>query len=164
MSGTHGAPEVVLEGKRKQVVDDVLELFRSKPTVEIFQRSWSPNAVFEDPLSKCVGYAEYAPQWFGMPKLFPKSVTLAYRVLSSTHNPNRITYYQEQEYTVRGLGMKKVVKSTVVIDLDENDNIIYLHDKWNGEDHPTKWGALALRRLNAKTLPWFVSVPKLDKH
>jgi hypothetical protein len=116
-----------------------------------------------------------------MPKLFPKSVTLAYRVLSSTNNPNRITYYQEQEYTIRGLGIKKVIQSTVVIDLDENDKIIHLHDKWNGEEHPTKWGVLvcyihyrccfhlirylkALRRLNAKTLPWFVSVPKLQKH
>lgn len=164
MSLDPNQPEVTLEGKRKQVLDDVSELFCSRPTIEIFKRSWRPDAVFEDPISKCLGYKEYAPQWFGMPKLFPKSITLSRRVISSTHNPNRIMYQQEQEYTVRGLGTKKVMKSLVVIELDENDMIVHLHDKWNGNDHPTRWGAHALRRLNAMTLPWFVSVPKLDKH
>ena len=54
---------LVLEGKRKQVLDDVLEvrqlfqlmetitklpqLFCSRPTTEIFQRSWREDAVFE---------------------------------------------------------------------------------------------------------------------
>ena len=118
----------------------------------------------KDPLSKCIGYKEYAPQWYGMPKLFPKSVTLSHRVVSSTHNPNRIMYQQEQEYTVRGLGTKKVMKSLVVIELDDHDMIVHLHDKWNGNDHPTRWGILGLRRLNAMTLPWLVSVPKLEKH
>ncbi|KAG8771656.1 hypothetical protein FS842_004036 [Serendipita sp. 407] len=154
---------IVLEGKRKQILEDVLELFCSRPTIEIFQRSWSPDAVFEDPLSQCIGYPEYAPQWFGMPKLFPKSVTLNYKVLSSTTNPNRIVYHQEQEYTIKGIGTKKVMKSTVVIELDDQDRIIKLDDKWDGKDHPVRWGALLLRRLNAKTLPWLVSVPKLDK-
>lgn len=69
--------------------------------------------------------------------LFPKSVTLSYRVLSSTNNPNRIVYHQEQEYTLRGLGTKKVMVSTVVIELDEEDKIIHLHDKWNGKEHLT---------------------------
>jgi hypothetical protein len=156
------------------------QLFCSRPTVEIFQRSWKQDARFEvtsvlyscsvptnakqqDPLSNCIGYKEYAPQWFAMPKVFPKSITLSKRVISSTHNPNRIMYQQEQEYTFRGLGTKKVMKSLVIIELDDHDRIVYLHDKWNGQEHPVKWGALGLRRLNAITLPWLVSVPKLDK-
>lgn len=77
-----------------------------------------------------------------MPKLFPVSTTLSARVISSTHNPNQIVYEQEQEYTVRGFGSKKLMKSTVVIELDDQDRIVKLDDMWNGNDHPTKWGAL----------------------
>ncbi|KAG9086391.1 hypothetical protein FRC06_003115 [Ceratobasidium sp. 370] len=108
---------VPLEGKRKQVVEDVLN-------------------------------------WYGLPKAFPVSRTLTYKVISSTGNPNRIVYEQKQEYTIRFINTKKIMESTVVIDLDENDKIVKLEDKWNGQDQP--W----LRRLNAITLPWLVKVPK----
>jgi len=167
MSGSgiagHQDHGIQLEGKRKQVLEDTLALFSSKPSLEIFERSWREDATFEDPLSKCHSYPEYAPQWFSLPKLFPTSITKSYRVLSSTTNPNQITYHQEQEYTVRGIGAKKLMVSTVVIDLDDEDRIIHLSDKWNGKDHPSNFVAMALRRLNAKTLPWLVSVPKLKK-
>jgi len=55
------------------------------------------------------------------------------------------------------------MNSLVVIDLDEDDKIIKLEDKWNGNDHPTRWGSLWLRRLNAKVVPWLVRVPKVDE-
>jgi hypothetical protein len=54
------------------------------------------------------------------------------------------------------------MKSLVVIELDYQDRIVYLHDKWNEQEHPVKWGALGLRRLNAMTLPWLVFMPRLD--
>jgi hypothetical protein len=99
-----------------------------------------------------------------MPHLLRQSL-ISHYVVSSTCNPDRITYQQEQEYTMRGLGAKKVVKrSLVVIELDEQDKIIHLHHMWDGEENPTKWGALALRRLNGMILPWFVSVPKIEKY
>jgi len=160
------ASAVKLEGKRRQVVEDVLELFCSRPTAEIFERSWRKDAIFEDPLSKCHGYHEYAPQWFSMPKLFPKSRTIMANVTSSTcgpDEPNRIVYEQEQEYTVRLIGHKHVVRSLVVIDLDENNMIKKLEDKWSGVDQPTRFGVYYLRRLNAKALPWLVKVPALKK-
>jgi hypothetical protein len=34
------------------------------------------------------------------------------------------------------------MQSTVVIDLDENDKIVKLEDKWNGQDQPVRFGAL----------------------
>ncbi|QRW12987.1 hypothetical protein RhiLY_11986 [Ceratobasidium sp. AG-Ba] len=151
---------IQLDGKRRQIVEDALNLFSSQPSQDIFHRSWRLDATFEDPLSKCIGYKQYAPQWYGMPKAFPTSRTLAYKVISSTENPNRIVYEQKQEYTIRFIGTKKIMDSTVVIDLDENDKVIKLEDKWNGQDQPTRFGTLWLRRLNAVTLPWLVKVPK----
>lgn len=79
--------------------------------------------------------------------MFPTSITKSYRVLSSTHNPNRIVYHQEQEYTMRGFGTKKLVVSTVEIDLDEHDMITHLQDKWNGKEHPTNFIAMVCLSL-----------------
>lgn len=52
----------------------------------------------------------------------------------------------------------QVVESLVIVDLDDEDRIVKLEDKWNGEEQPIRWGAKLLRRLNAKTLPWIVRV------
>ncbi|KAH8117428.1 hypothetical protein DFH11DRAFT_1687433 [Phellopilus nigrolimitatus] len=122
----------------------------------IFERSWRKDAVFEDPLAHCEGLNEIAPQ----PKVFSKSETVASRVLSSTHHPNRIIYSQTQEYTLRGIGTKRTVKSIVVIELDDDDKIVRLEDQRNGEESPTAWGVGTLRRLNGKFTPWLVRVPK----
>lgn len=75
------------------------------------------------------------------------------------------------------------MQSTVTIDLDENDKIVKLEDKWNGDDQPTKLGAWVseypcerdgiqctdhdctqgLRNLNAATMPHLVKVPEPPK-
>lgn len=51
------------------ILDDLEELYCCRPTTEIFRRSWHSDAEFEDPLSKCKGYSEYAAQWFAMVSL-----------------------------------------------------------------------------------------------
>ncbi|KAJ1304625.1 hypothetical protein OPQ81_005767 [Rhizoctonia solani] len=155
-----GSKNVVLEGKRKQTVEDVLELFCAHPSLEIFDRSWHRDAVFEDPFTKCVGYKEYAAQWYGLPKITRQSTTLQYRVLSSTHSPHKIVFDQTQQYTLRYIKRKKTIHSLVVLELDEDGKIIKMEDRWNGEELPRKWGAVWLRRLNGKTAPLFVRVPR----
>lgn len=96
---------------------------------------------YQDPLMCAHGYHEYAPQWHGLPKVFSHSETIEYRLLSSTHNPNRITYYQTQQYTLRLFGIKYNLESIVVIGLDDDDMITKVEDKWSGHDHPTRYGA-----------------------
>jgi len=56
--------------------------------------------------------------------------------------------------------LEQKVDSIVVIDLDENDKITRLEDKWGGEDPPTYYGALLLRRANARIASWLIKVPK----
>lgn len=146
----------------RRVLDDLKELFCCRPTREIFDRSWNRDAVFEDPLSKCYGYAEYAAQWFALAKLCSQSETLSTRVMSSTSIPNRIVYHQVQEYTLRFLNRKKTIESVVVVDLDENNKITHLVDQWGGNEMPSWFGASFLRVVNAKTVPWLTHVPKLS--
>lgn len=43
-----------------------MQLFCGRPTLEIFERRWRPDAEFEDPLCKCIGFNEYAPQFFAL--------------------------------------------------------------------------------------------------
>jgi len=107
----------------------------------------------------CKGYDQYAAQWFAMPKLFSKSVNISTRVMSSTHSPNRLVYYQVQEYTIRLLGRKQIVDSVIIVDLDDDGKIIHLTDQWQGQTPRWQCGSL-LRTLSAKVTPWLVHAPK----
>jgi len=154
----HSSTEV--RADHQGVLSNLEELYCCRPTREIFDRSWRKDAIFEDPFTKCKGFDEYAAQWFAMPKIYSKSQTISIRVMSSTLSPNRLVYAQTQEYTYRFLGYKKKVDSIIVVDLDEDEKIVKLLDQWNGHEPPTRYGALFLRRANAKLIPWLVKVPK----
>lgn len=160
MRASFGSKKVVLEGRRKQTVEDVVELFCAHPSLEIFDRSWHPDAVFEDPWTKCVGYKEYAAQWFSLPKMTAQSTMVEHRVLSSTHHPHKIVFDHTQQYTMRYIGRKKTIHSLVILELNEEGKIIKMEDRWDGEELPRNWGAMWLRRLNGKTAPLFVRVPR----
>ncbi|PPQ68965.1 hypothetical protein CVT24_000354 [Panaeolus cyanescens] len=160
-SSSHHAPGEITTNHRR-VLDDLNELYCCRPTLDIFERSWNKDAVFEDPLSKCHGYSEYGAQWFALPKLFSKSEQISQRVMSSTVSPNRFVYHQRQQYTTRWWHKVKVVESIIVVDLDDDGKIVRLVDQWDGKDLPTWIGASLLRKLNAKVTPWIVSIPKLN--
>ncbi|KAI5481333.1 hypothetical protein MNV49_004955 [Pseudohyphozyma bogoriensis] len=154
----HGIP---LDGRRKQIVDDSMALFQSKPSLDIFKRGWREDAVFEDPISLATGFKQYSAsvsQWFGMPKAFPKSETLAWKVTKS--EPGLLEYEQRQKYTFAGIGTTKEVPSLVHIELDSEDYITRFEDRWNGKPIPAGTIAKGLRNFNAETLPHLVSVPK----
>jgi len=96
-----------------------------------------------------------------MQKAFSKARTLRANIISSTHGPggpNRIMYEQEQEYTIRFIGATKRVHSLIILDLDENDKIVRLTDKWSGKDSPAGYRDY-LRRFGASSVPWLISVP-----
>ncbi|KAJ7752079.1 hypothetical protein B0H16DRAFT_815450 [Mycena metata] len=156
---SHDRPDTHTELKadHQRVLEDIRALYECRPTPEIFNRSWHKDAVFEDPLSKCKGFREYAAQWYAMPKLFKSSETVSTRVMSSTRMPNRIVFSQTQRYKNRFLD--KTISSVVTVDLDDQDKIIALVDLWDGKGLPTRFGGGLLRRLNAKIAPLLVHVP-----
>ncbi|KXN82524.1 hypothetical protein AN958_02375 [Leucoagaricus sp. SymC.cos] len=143
-----------LKDQHARVMNDLTELYCCRPTAEIFEKTWRKDATFEDPLTTCKGYDEYAAQ----PKLFSKSVNISTRVMSSTLSPNRLVYYQVQEYTARFLGYKKIIESIIVVDLDEEGKIMHMTDQWQGQE--PRWCGSFLRTFSAKITPWFVRVPK----
>ncbi|KAM0753778.1 hypothetical protein T439DRAFT_322669 [Meredithblackwellia eburnea MCA 4105] len=151
----HGIP---LEGRRKMLVEDSLSLFQCKPSLEIFKRGWRENAVFADPLAIAQGFKQYSAQWFGMPKAFPESETLAWKVTKS--EPGLIEYEQRQRYVIALVKSEKIMSSLVHIELDNEDYIVRFEDRWDGKVLTTGGIGGALKGLNAKIMPSLVSVPK----
>lgn len=157
-SGTATEHHTDLKEGHERLMKDLIELYCCRPTTEIFQRSWRKDATFEDPFTVCQGYGQYAAQWFAMPNLFSKSRNISTRVMSSTYSPNRLIYYQIQEYTLRFIGHKKRVDSVIIVELDEDNKVAHLADQWQGQN--PLWGCGSLvRRLSARATPWLVRVP-----
>ncbi|KAI0948331.1 hypothetical protein AcW1_005577 [Taiwanofungus camphoratus] len=142
----------------QEVMEDLKELFCGRPTPDMFERRWRKDAVFEDPFIKCVGFREYAAQWYGVSQILSASEQVSCRILLATLSPNRLVYSQTQRYTTRLFGYTKTLNSIIVVDLDEDLKIIHLVDKWNAKELPTRW--LWLRRLIGKTTSLSGTVPK----
>jgi hypothetical protein len=163
--GSSGRRSSFLEvkGDHKKVIEDLNELYCCRPTREILERRWRPDAVLEGPLCKCRGFDQYAAQWYAMSKLILKSETVSTRVLASTTSPNRLIYAQTQRYVLRFFKKKVTIQSIIVVDLDEDEMIIRLVDQWDGKEPPTRFGAHLLRVMSAKLIPWLVRVPAIPR-
>jgi hypothetical protein len=69
---------------------------------------------------------------------------------------------QRQKYTIRGLNTVKIMSSVVHLELDSEDFITKMEDRWDGKALPTGSIANALRGLNGRTMPSLIGVPKVD--
>ncbi|KAJ7219066.1 hypothetical protein GGX14DRAFT_355775 [Mycena pura] len=151
-----------LKADHKRVLADIRELYECRPTPEIFARLWHPDAEFEDPLSKCRGFRQYAAQAgaFFSDTTHADSGLLHTRIMSSTSCPNRIVFAQTQRYKNRFID--KTMSSVITVDLDDQDKIIRLVDRWDGKELPSRFGAGLLRALNGRIVPLFVHVPQVS--
>ncbi|KAI5899978.1 uncharacterized protein SCHCODRAFT_02606647 [Schizophyllum commune H4-8] len=162
ISHDHSEVHTELHADHERVLHDLKELYSGRPSPEIFERSWHPLAIFEDPYSKCKGITEIAAQWYAMTKFLSNAEIISARVMSSTRHPNRLVFAQTVAYTYRYVGTTKTVSSIVIVDLDDKDRVIRLVDQWDGEAPPTHYGAELLRRGFGKLGPWLFRVPKLQ--
>ncbi|GLB35319.1 putative NAD-binding protein [Lyophyllum shimeji] len=146
---SHEAPDdhTQLKPGHQRALNDLRELYGGRPTLEILERSWHEDAEFEDPLTICKGYSQYAAQWYAMSKLFSESKTLESRVMSSTISPNRLVFWQSQQYTTRFLKRQMIINSIIIVDFDEEGKILRMVDQWQGNDLPTRIWTHFLRQL-----------------
>ncbi|SPO26819.1 uncharacterized protein UTRI_04130_B [Ustilago trichophora] len=154
-------PSVEPSKETAQLIRDAMDLFSAKPSPSIFARSWSPNAIFADPICHAEASRQYLAQWYGMPAAFSHSETLEWKLIKQ--EPALVEYVQKQRYKVKGLGLTKDMVSTVVMQRNpQSGKITRFEDRWN---HKPLGGVLGwpFRRLNALTLPLLVGVPKEAK-
>ncbi|KAH9977196.1 hypothetical protein BGW80DRAFT_1287917 [Lactifluus volemus] len=142
------------------VMDDLKDMYEGHATKQMLQRRWRKDAEYEDPLTRCRGFHEIAPQWYALPRMYSHLTVTGRRVLSSTQHPNRLIMWQKLEYTARVTGSKKVVESILTIDFDEDSKIVRMVDQRHGSEPSTRWGAQHLRRLSGRVVPW---VPWLSR-
>lgn len=90
-----------------------------------------------------------AGQWYGIPKLFSKSETLATQVVTSTEHD--LVWKQSQKYTFAGVHVPKTVNSLVSLRLDgaePNEKVVYHKDMWNEKDYSHEGLGMIFKKLN----------------
>lgn len=119
---------------------------------------WRQDGHFEDPITTAKGYDAYAAQWYGLAKVFTSTT----KFQEVTKNEGKLIEMSlHQEY--KTAGVSKLMKSTIVIELDDEGKIAHLQDKWNSNELPDGAFAIWMRKANAVTVPKFVGVPKNDQ-
>lgn len=107
---------------------------------------------------------------------FPVSRTLKAKVVKN--EGSIVEWEQEQAYTLAFLRYTVTMPSLVHIELDEEEKIAVLEDRWCAVNaplslwlRPRRYGYTGpsftplwlLRRLNARTMPYVIGVPKRDE-
>lgn len=82
-----------LEPPQQRLVDDVLELYSCRPTVERVKR-YTPDCVYDDQFVYANDRYKMAGQWFGLPMGFDDSKNERYQVV--VNQPGLIQFKNEQ--------------------------------------------------------------------
>ncbi|KAL9094443.1 MAG: hypothetical protein Q9165_003293 [Trypethelium subeluteriae] len=150
------APGVELSSHQKTIVGSVLDLFAGRPSLEKLQL-WTDDATFEDNITVAKGRKQYEPQWYGLQTAFSEIERLSHSV---TSNGNPISMNLKTRYVVKGINKEQTIESVVnIFTTADGSKIEKVEDKWGGK-LPESGFQNAMRKMNAFSVPKFVSVPK----
>ncbi|KAI1372518.1 hypothetical protein F4677DRAFT_449419 [Hypoxylon crocopeplum] len=146
---------VKLSPHQKLVVGSVLDLFEGNPTLKHLSL-WSSSGTFTDPITVASGYKRFAAQWYGLPALF-NPIQIQNHSVTSAGNP--IEMNVSNKYVLKGVKTEQIIDSVVRIHIGQDGKIDKVEDRWN-DKLPEGTVSEAFRKLNAVTVPNFVTVPK----
>ncbi|KAJ9629316.1 hypothetical protein H2203_001689 [Taxawa tesnikishii (nom. ined.)] len=142
--------------ERQKIVDSICNLYSGSASEEDMQ-VYAEKSVYDDPWSFCDTRYKIAGQWYGIPKLFNPSKTIATEVTSN--DKDRITFKLQQSYTPRLLRFTKTVNSLVTLTLDENGKVKYHKDMWNDKDYSHEGLGKIMKNLNGDHLTKITQPP-----
>ena len=117
---------------REEIIADVLNLYNSKPTEQSF-RHYSANAQFEDPLQFSGNLSSVKSAFKSLPMIFKDSeVTKS----DAEIDTNPLKLMLETRYEWKGIKKETVIRSLVLLTLNEQEEIIRHEERWNGEPIP----------------------------
>ncbi|KAL3458899.1 hypothetical protein BJX64DRAFT_291680 [Aspergillus heterothallicus] len=131
---------------------------------------YAERAIYDDPFSYCDTRYKIAGQWYGIPKIFAKSETLATQVVES--DEDGMVWKQRQRWVLKGLGEGlggKTVDSLVSLRLEkeggggddgEEEKVVYHKDMWSGRDYDHDGFGAAVKRLNGDKLTHITKPPE----
>lgn len=82
-----------LDKARQALVNDIIDLYSCKPTVEKVKR-YTPDCVYDDQFVYANDRYKMAGQWFALPKLFKDSKNEGYQIVKN--EPGLIQFRNEQ--------------------------------------------------------------------
>jgi len=117
---------------REEIISDVLNLYNSNPTEESF-RHYAPNAQFEDPLQFSGNLASVKSAFKSLPKIFKDSQVTKSDADIDT-NPMKLNL--ETRYEWKGISKETIIRSIVLLTLNDQEQVIRHEERWNGEPIP----------------------------
>jgi hypothetical protein len=161
---------ISISPRRQNILKSICALYSGSASEEDMQ-IYAEDAIYDDPLSYCDSRYKIAGQWYGIPKLFAKSTTLATQVVKSSNVSDggdlksELVFKLRQEYVLIGTGEKgsKQVDSLVSLGLEGKDGeelVKYHKDMWNEKDYSHQGIGFLIKKLNGDYLTGVTQPPK----
>ncbi|KIA75898.1 hypothetical protein HK57_00303 [Aspergillus ustus] len=161
----HPSHSIALPQNRASILQHIQNLYAGSAS-ETDMSVYAEQAVYDDPFSYCDTRYKIAGQWYGIPKLFRRSETLATEVVES--DEDGMVWKQRQRWVLRGLGESlggKTVDSLVSLRLETEEmgggeeKVVYHKDMWSGRDYDHEGFGALVKKLNGDKLTHITQPP-----
>ncbi|KAK8853140.1 hypothetical protein IAR55_003841 [Kwoniella newhampshirensis] len=146
---------IPLPPNRQKLIDDVIALYSCQPTVERVAR-YAPACVYDDQFVYANDRYKMAGQWFGLPKLFPKSENLGYEI--TKNDDTLIQFKNKQRWSFHLISKQATINALVSIVLDPATKdsdfplILYHKDQANEKDYSHEGFGFKFKKFQADTV------------
>ncbi|KAK6812570.1 hypothetical protein RU639_011734 [Aspergillus parasiticus] len=156
----HPERSISISPAREAIQKSIIALYGGSAS-EDDMKVYAEQAIYDDPFSYCDTRYKIAGQWYGIPKLFSKSETLATEVTSSTDH--ELVWKQRQKYTFAGVHASKIADSLISLRLEgkePNEKVVYHKDMWNSKDYSHEGLGMLIKKLNGDKLTNITKPPE----
>ncbi|KAL4756911.1 uncharacterized protein BDW70DRAFT_171868 [Aspergillus foveolatus] len=156
----HPKNSISISPSRAKIQERILSLYGGSAS-EDDMNVYAEQAIYDDPFSYCDTRYKIAGQWYGIPKLFSKSETLATEVTSSTEH--ELVWKQRRKYTFAGVHASKTVDSLVSLKLEgsePDEKVVYHKDMWDENDYSHEGLGAIFKKLHGDKLTHVTQPPE----
>lgn len=155
-----------LSKERQALVDDILDLYSCRPTVQKVRR-YTPDCVYDDQFVYANDRYKMAGQWFALPKLFKDSKTERYQIVKN--EPGLIQFRNEQSWTFKIIPKTATINALVSLSLDpstiESDfiQVKYHKDQANDKDYSHEGLGFSFKKWQADQVMKHMDSPEVKE-
>lgn len=144
----HPESSIPISPSRHEILKHITNLYSGSAS-ESDMAVYAEQSIYDDPFSYCDTRHKIAGQWYGIPKLFVRSETLATEVVRSSDD--ELVWKQRQRYTFAGVHASYTADSLVSLKLEGMggpERVVYHKDQWNGKDYSHRGLGMLIKKLN----------------
>ncbi|KAB8226375.1 hypothetical protein BDV33DRAFT_197372 [Aspergillus novoparasiticus] len=139
----HPERSISISPARAAIQKSIIALYGGSASADDM-KVYAEQAIYDDPFSYCDTRYKIAGQWYGIPKLFAKSETLATEVTASTEH--ELVWKQRQNLRLEGT--------------EPNEKVVYHKDMWNSKDYSHEGLGMLIKKLNGDKLTNITKPPE----